>query len=216
MARARCRAGDRCTRHLVRRALDVRGRGAAPAPRPQPARTHPADRTAPADRASVREPARTRAARLGSARAPVRQRDRQRGDRIGRDRLDAANPGIYLGVGATLAMHSAFVYARPMHELFHSAVLGPAERLLSAATAASVVPVVALHSGSRGGARRSEAPAEPGAAANRRCWSREDRIAAQRIARLRIICRPIAVQSDLGAIRRRKLARDGARSRVHA
>lgn len=60
-------------------------------------------------------------------------------------RLDAANPTLYLGVGATLAMHSAFVYAPAMHELFHSAPLGPDEWLLSAATAASVVPVVALH-----------------------------------------------------------------------
>jgi magnesium-transporting ATPase (P-type) len=60
-------------------------------------------------------------------------------------RLDTANPSIYLGVGATLAMHSAFVYAPPMHELFHSAPLGLAEWLLSAATAASVVPAVALH-----------------------------------------------------------------------
>ena len=60
-------------------------------------------------------------------------------------RLDTANPSIHLGVGATLAIHSAFVYAPPMHELFHSAALGPVEWLLSAATAASVMPAVALH-----------------------------------------------------------------------
>jgi Ca2+-transporting ATPase len=60
-------------------------------------------------------------------------------------RLEVANPGVYLGVAGTLAMHLAFVYAPPMHELFHSAALGLEEWILSATTAATVVPVVGLH-----------------------------------------------------------------------
>jgi Ca2+-transporting ATPase len=49
-------------------------------------------------------------------------------------RLEVSNPAVYLGVAVTLAMQAAFVYAPPMHELFHSAALGLEELVLSSAT----------------------------------------------------------------------------------
>ncbi|HEX3763289.1 MAG TPA: HAD-IC family P-type ATPase [Kofleriaceae bacterium] len=60
-------------------------------------------------------------------------------------RLEVTNPSVYLGVVATLAMHAAFVYAPPMQDLFHSAALGIEELVLSAATAALVLPAVSIH-----------------------------------------------------------------------
>jgi Ca2+-transporting ATPase len=55
-----------------------------------------------------------------------------------------SNPAIYAGIAATIGMQAAFVHARPMNVVFHSAPLGARDWLVSALVAAMVLPVTAL------------------------------------------------------------------------
>jgi magnesium-transporting ATPase (P-type) len=55
-----------------------------------------------------------------------------------------SNPAIYYGVGATLALQLAFVYAPVMNTLFHSSPIGFRDWLACAAVAACILPIMAL------------------------------------------------------------------------
>jgi magnesium-transporting ATPase (P-type) len=52
------------------------------------------------------------------------------------------NPWVWAGIGAVLALQSAFIYAPPLQELFGSADLEPRGWVLAALAALTVLPVV--------------------------------------------------------------------------
>lgn len=53
-----------------------------------------------------------------------------------------SNPMVFLGVGITLALQAAFIYAPPLQAIFGTAALAPSELALSAATGLIVVPLI--------------------------------------------------------------------------
>lgn len=53
-----------------------------------------------------------------------------------------SNPWVFVGIGITLALQAAFVYAPPLQAVFGTAALEPAELGLSALTGLIVVPVI--------------------------------------------------------------------------
>jgi Ca2+-transporting ATPase len=70
-----------------------------------------------------------------------------------------SNPTIFLGIGVLLALHGAFVYARPMNAIFGSAPLGAADLLLAALVGAAIVPVIGIEKWDRNG--RAAGPTAP-------------------------------------------------------
>jgi Ca2+-transporting ATPase len=56
-----------------------------------------------------------------------------------------SNPSIYVGIGITLIMQLAFVYLPPMNVVFSSAPLSFRDWLAASATAAVVLPVMAIY-----------------------------------------------------------------------
>jgi Ca2+-transporting ATPase len=53
-----------------------------------------------------------------------------------------SNPTVFLGIGVTLVLQAAFIFAPPLQAVFGTAPLGPDELALSAAAGLVVVPVI--------------------------------------------------------------------------
>ncbi len=75
-----------------------------------------------------------------------------------------SNPYVYVGIGITLTLQAAFIYAPPLQSLFGTAPLSPYQLLLSAVAGSIVLPVIVVDKwwtrrGSTGGTR-ARAPAK--------------------------------------------------------
>jgi Ca2+-transporting ATPase len=74
-----------------------------------------------------------------------------------------SNPMIFLGIGVLLVLQAAFVYAPPMHAIFGSAALAPADLLLATLVGAIILPVISIEKWDRNRRAARRAAAAPGA-----------------------------------------------------
>jgi Ca2+-transporting ATPase len=68
-----------------------------------------------------------------------------------------SNPAVFAGIGALLALQAAFVWAPPLHAVFDSAPLAPADVLVATLVGGIILPVMSIEKWdrSRRAARRA-------------------------------------------------------------